>query len=77
MGGNRWAFMLYMQTLGNRPDLFPQRHLSPRLHRQRADLLRHSPEGLKDETFAAMMAEAEKYGGYPVCVGRQLSQHQL
>ena len=62
-------YAVYMHTLGNRPDLFPQRHLSQRFHRQGADLLRHSPEALEDATFAAMMAEAEKYIGYPYVWG--------
>ena len=29
-------------------------------------------EYLDDETFAAILGEAEKYLGYPLCVGRQL-----
>ena len=54
-----------MATLGNRPDLFPSSGYvnkyingSPLLH----DIPR---EYLNDETFAAIMAEAEKYIGYP------------
>ena len=61
-------YSLYMATLGNRPDLFPGssyvgKYTSP-------------PEGyevpgeyLDDETFAAMLSEAEKFLGYPYVWG--------
>ena len=35
------------------------------------------PEALEDEQFAAMLAEAEKYLGFPLCVGRFQPFHQL
>ena len=35
------------------------------------------PEALEDETFAAMIAEAEKVPGLSLCVGRQLAEHIL
>ena len=55
-------YALYIATLGNRPDLFGGRPLTPTLY----DI----PESyLSDETFAAMMAEAEKYIGYPYVWG--------
>ena len=55
-------YALYIATLGNRPDLFGGRLLTPTLY----DI----PESyLSDETFAAMMAEAEKYIGYPYVWG--------
>ena len=51
-------YALYIATLGNRPDLFGGRPRTPTLY----DI----PESyLSDETFAAMMTEAEKYIGYP------------
>ncbi|NBH36228.1 NlpC/P60 family protein [Clostridiaceae bacterium] len=61
-------YSLYMATLGNRPDLFPGssyvgKYTTP-------------PEGyevpgeyLDDETFAAMLSEAEKFLGYPYVWG--------
>jgi hypothetical protein len=55
-------YALYIATLGNRPDLFGGTVLEPTLH----DI----PEAyLEDEAFAAMMAEAEKYIGYPYVWG--------
>ena len=70
MGQERLSrYALYMATLGNRPDLFPSSgyvgkyiHGSPLLY----DIPR---EYLNDETFAAIMAEAEKYIGYPYVWG--------
>ena len=59
----------YMKTLGNRPDLFPA-DAYPYASR-RTDYLRYEvpPEALTDETFAAMLREAEKYLGYPYVWG--------
>ena len=55
-------YALYIATLGNRPDLFGGVPLEPTLH----DI---PEEYLADETFAAMMDEAEKYIGYPYVWG--------
>ena len=57
-------YALYMSALGNRPDLFPS---SPYVAKYTADPVEHEiPEAyLADETFAAIMEEAEKYIGYP------------
>ena len=62
-------YSLYMSTLGNRPDLFPGSSYvgkyvtgSPTLH----DV---PSEYLDDETFAAILTEAEKYLGYPYVWG--------
>jgi len=55
-------YALYIATLGNRPDLFGGTVLEPTLY----DI---PEEYLADETFAAMMAEAEKYIGYPYVWG--------
>ena len=61
-------YALYMATLGNRPDLFPS---SPYVAKYTADPVEHEiPEAyLTDETFAAILAEAEKYIGYPYVWG--------
>ena len=62
-------YATYMATLGNRPDLFPSSQY-PNAS-QREDYLDYDvpPEALEDETFAAMLAEAEKYLGYPYVWG--------
>ncbi len=61
-------YVLYMATLGNRPDLFPS---SPYVAKYTAGPVEHQiPEAyLMDETFAAIIAEAEKYIGYPYIWG--------
>lgn len=61
-------YALYMATLGNRPDLFPS---SPYVAKYTGDPVEHEiPEAyLADETFAAILAEAEKYIGYPYVWG--------
>ena len=57
-------YALYMATLGNRPDLFPS---SPYVGKYTSKPPAHEiPEDyLADETFAAILKEAEKYVGYP------------
>ena len=60
-------YALYMSTLGNRPDLFPDSYyISITGDYTRYDV---PPEALEDEVFAAMLAEAEKYLGYPYVWG--------
>lgn len=61
-------YALYMATLGNRPDLFPS---SPYVAKYTADPVKHEipEEYLSDETFAAILKEAEKYIGYPYVWG--------
>ena len=53
-----------MQTLGNRPDLFPNGSYPHASTPKEPTYYEIPPEALKDETFAAMIAEAEKYVGY-------------
>ena len=61
-------YALYMATLGNRPDLFPS---SPYVGKYTSKPPAHEiPEDyLADETFAAILKEAEKYVGYPYVWG--------
>ena len=61
-------YALYMATLGNRPDLFPS---SPYVAKYTGDPVEHEIHEayLADETFAAILAEAEKYIGYPYVWG--------
>ena len=53
-------YAMYMQTLGNRPDLFPQSEYPNASGREEYLDYDVPPEALEDETFAAMLAEAEK-----------------
>ena len=62
-------YALYMATLGNRPDLFPdsdyiQKHLLDGYTDY--DI---PPDALEDAKFAAMIKEVEKYLGYPYVWG--------
>ena len=59
----------YMATYGNRPDLFPVSEYPGVVGRQPFTDYDIPLEALADETFAAMIAEAEKYLGYPYVWG--------
>ena len=62
-------YAVYMHTLGNRPDLFPNRIYPNASTVKEPTYYDIPPEALEDATFAAMMAEAEKYVGYPYVWG--------
>ncbi len=61
-------YATYMATLGNRRDLYPS---SEYINRYDGNYTEYEipPEALEDEVFAAMIAEAEKYLGYPYVWG--------
>ena len=62
-------YATYMATLGNRPDLFPgSGYIGKYVEGSYTDY-DIPPEALDDETFAAIIKEAEKYLGYPYVWG--------
>ena len=62
-------YAAYMSTLGNRPDMFGGGEYPNASTLQEPTYYDIPPEALEDETFAAMIAEAEKYLGYPYVWG--------
>ena len=62
-------YATYMATYGNRPDLFPTGQYPNASERE--DYMDYDvpPEALEDGSFAAMLAEAEKYLGFPYVWG--------
>ena len=62
-------YATYMGTLGNRPDLFPTSGYINKYLVQGYTDYEIPASALEDETFAAMIAEAEKYLGYPYVWG--------
>lgn len=62
-------YAVYMSTLGNRPDLFPHSAYPNVSTLREPTYYEIPPEALEDETFAAIIAEAEKYLGYPYVWG--------
>ena len=59
------VYAMYMSSLGNRPDLFPDSAYVGSYYNTDYEKYEIPPEALQDEQFAAMIAEAEKYLGYP------------
>ena len=59
-------YAIYMATLGNRPDLFPDSPYVNKYITGKPGDYEVPGEYLDDETFAAMLAEAQKYIGYEV-----------
>ena len=57
-------YAIYMATLGNRPDLFPDSPYVNKYITGKPGDYEVPGEYLDDETFAAMLAEAQKYIGY-------------
>ena len=62
-------YSVYMATLGNRPDLFPNSAYIGRYGDNSYLTYDIPPSALEDEVFAAMIKEAEKYLGYPYVWG--------
>lgn len=62
-------YAVYMSTLGNRPDLFPHSAYPNASTLREPTYYEIPPEALEDEAFAAIIAEAEKYLGYPYVWG--------
>lgn len=61
-------FDTYMETKGNKPDVFGENIYTPSGNGQYTDY-EIPPDALTDTRFAAMIGEAEKYLGYPYVWG--------
>ena len=61
-------YATYMGTLGNREDLFPDSGYVSK-YTDPPDIYEIPPSASEDETFATLIAEAEKYIGYPYVWG--------
>ena len=58
-------YALYMSVLGNKPELFGDSEYIPKYITNRPEGYEIPPSAMEDETFAAVITEAEKYLGYP------------
>jgi len=62
-------YAIYMATLGNRPDLFPDSDYIRQMLIEGYTKYDLPPEALENARFATMIKEAEKYLGYPYIWG--------
>ena len=62
-------YALYMSVLGNKPELFGDSEYIPKYITNRLEEYEIPPSAMEDETFAAVITEAEKYLGYPYVWG--------
>lgn len=62
-------YALYMSVLGNKPELFGDSEYIPKYITNRPEEYEIPPSAMEDETFAAVITEAEKYLGYPYVWG--------
>ena len=60
-------YALYMSVLGNKPELFGDSEYIPKYITNRPEGYEIPPSAMEDETFAAVITEAEKYLGTPMC----------
>ena len=62
-------YAVYMSSLGNRPDLFPQSGYISKYYENPPAEYEIPPEQLNDEKFVQLVEEAEKYLGFPYVWG--------